>query len=114
MAYHRQEKSWTERAERDEAVVAPTGDIDGYLRKQAFRHSSTSLGVMGHWVGLAGTMAPIIIGELIADPGKRWRAVRLASVGTAIAYEALYTFREAERRKEQDAKLADCKTRPAV
>jgi hypothetical protein len=39
-------------------------------------------------------MAPIVIGEFITDPAKRWRAVHLAAVGTAVAYEALHTVRE--------------------
>jgi hypothetical protein len=49
--------------------------------------------------------------ELITDPAKRWKAVRLSSVGTAVAFEVLYTLREQQRRKEQQAKLAECRSR---
>ncbi len=54
-------------------------------------------------------MAPIIIGELIDDPAKRWKVTRLAAVGTAVAYEAVHTVYELARRREQAAKLAACK-----
>jgi hypothetical protein len=42
---------------------------------------------------------------------KCWKAVRLFSVGTAVAFEVLYTVREQQRRKEQQAKLAECRSR---
>jgi len=40
--------------------------------------SRTSLGAAGHWIHLAAVAAPLIIGEVIKDPDKRWRALRLA------------------------------------
>ena len=64
------------------------------------------MGILGHWVGLAGTLAPIVIGELVDDPAKRWKVIRLASEGTSIAYEAVHTINELARRREQVAKLA--------
>lgn len=115
MTSHRQYKSWTERAGYSAQDAAPTDDIDRALKKQGFQRPHTSmggvLGIAGHWVALAGAMSPIVIGELITDPAKRWRATRLAAVGTAVAYEALYTIRELQHRKEQNARLADCETR---
>lgn len=61
-------------------------------------------------MGCAGGNAnPIVIGELIEDPAKRWKVTRLAAVGTAIAYEAVHTVNELARRREQAAKLAACK-----
>ncbi len=53
----------------------------------------------------------MLIGELIADPLKYKKAIRLASIGTALAYEVLYTVREAKWREAQDAKLAECRSR---
>ncbi|HTV54282.1 MAG TPA: hypothetical protein VMI06_05140, partial [Terriglobia bacterium] len=47
---------------------------------------ASSFGVAGHLVYTAGALAPLVIGELIEDPAKRWRWTRLASVGTALAY----------------------------
>jgi hypothetical protein len=108
MADTRRQTSWTERAAAD---ASPTDDIDRIVRRQGFHNAHTSLGIVGHWVGLAGTMAPIVIGEFITDPAKRWRAVRLAAVGTAVAYEALHTISELRRRKEQETKLAECQSR---
>jgi len=116
MGHQRQEKSWTERTGYGGQASAAGDDIDHVLKKQGFHHAQTSLGAMGiagHWVGLAGTMAPIIIGELIEDAGKRWKATRLAAVATAVAYEGLYTLHEMQRRKEQRAKLAECEARNA-
>jgi len=37
--------------------------------------------------------------------------VRLSSVGKTVASEVLDTVREQQRRKEQQAKLAECRSR---
>jgi hypothetical protein len=106
MADTRRQQSWTERAAAD---AAPTDDIDRAMKRQGFHNSHTSLGT--HWIGLAGTLAPIVIGEIITDPAKRWRATRLAAVGIAVASQGLYTVQELRRRKQQEAKLAECQSR---
>ncbi len=90
---------------------------NGWNRRRgdsAFHNAHASLGVAGHWAGLAGTMAPIVIGEFITDPTKRWRTVRLAVVGTAaaVAYEALHIISELRRRKEQETKLPSARAGP--
>ena len=117
MTSQRQDKSWTERAGYNAPDAAPTDDIDRALKRQGFQHTHTTmggvLGIAAHWLGLTGAMAPIVIGELVSDPAKRWRATRLTAVGTAVAYEALYTLRELQHRKEQNARLAECETRAA-
>jgi hypothetical protein len=77
--------------------------------RQPIHHPRTSLGAAGHWIHMAGLFAPVVIGELIKDADKRWRYVRLASVGTALAYEALYTVREQNRRKELEAERDHCR-----
>lgn len=69
--------------------------------RQPFRHSRTSLGVAGHWLHLLAVLSPLVIGEVIKDPEKKWRAIRLASVGTAIGTEALWTHRLLKRRAEE-------------
>ena len=113
MSQQHKSQSWTERTGYGAQNSATAGDdIEATLRRNGFQHAHTSLGstgLLGHWVGLAGTMAPIIIGELIDDPGKRWKVTRLTAVGTAIAYEAVHTVNELARRREQAAKLAACK-----
>jgi hypothetical protein len=57
----------------------------------------------GHWIRMAGIMAPLLIGELVKDPDKRWRWVRLASVATALVSEGLYTQRIQRERKQCEA-----------
>jgi len=76
---------------------------------QPIHKPHTSLGAAGHWIHMAGLFAPVVIGEVIQDADKRWRYVRLASVGTALAYEALYTIREQNRRKELEAQRDECR-----
>jgi hypothetical protein len=87
--------------------------VQAALRRNGFHHvQSNSLGhtgLLAHWVGLAGTLGPIVIGELVEDPAKRWKVTRLAAAGTAIAHEGVHTINELARRREQAAKLAACK-----
>jgi hypothetical protein len=61
-----------------------------HRQHEAFHHSHSSMGAVGHWVRTAGLLAPLVIGELIKDPDKRWRWVRLASVATTLVSEGLY------------------------
>lgn len=81
------------------------------LPRQSFQHSHTSLGVAGHIVHMAGVFVPLVAGELVQDAAKYKKTVRLASIGTALAYEALYVMREHKRESEQAAKLAECRGR---
>jgi hypothetical protein len=39
------------------------------------------------------------------------KTVRLASIGTALAYEVLYLVREQKKRSEQEAKQEECRSR---
>ena len=76
--------------------------LDG--NRQSFQHSRASLGVAGHWVHLLAVLSPLVIGEVVKDPEKKWRAIRMASVGTAIASEALWTHRLLQRREEEEGR----------
>jgi hypothetical protein len=105
MAHHA--GSWTQRTARNEA---PPSDYEPPVPRQAFHRPRTSFGVAGHIVYTAGALAPLVIGELVEDPNKRWRLMRLVSVGTALAYETIHVVREEQRRKEQEARLADCRS----
>jgi hypothetical protein len=71
---------------------------DGH--RQSFHKSHTSLGATGHWVRTAGMLAPVVIGELIEDPMKRWRAIRLAAVATTLVSEAMWTHKIRKERQE--------------
>ena len=80
-------------------------------KRQVFHHPRTSLGAAGHWIHLAAVAAPLVIGEVIKDPDKRWRALRLASVGAALISEGLWTHRLSKERKhdeEDRAALESC------
>jgi len=66
---------------------------DSYAQKKAFRHASTTLGfagVVGHLVRTGGILAPLLIGEFVPDPEKKWKAIRLSAVVAAVISEALY------------------------
>jgi hypothetical protein len=113
--------SWTERTAAKD-FVPEVEDVERRLPRQAFHNPQTAFvaahhrshaaaGAAGHWIYMAGVMAPLIIGELITDPAKRWRATRIASVAVALAYEGLHGYREHKRREEQEARLATCRSR---
>jgi len=75
------------------------------FERQAFHKPHTSMGAAGHWIKTAGILAPLVIGEFVKDPDKRWRYVRLASVATALVSEAMWTNRirkERERCEERE------------
>jgi hypothetical protein len=38
-------------------------------------------------------MLPLVIHEFVKDPDKRWRYIRLASVGTPLVWEARWQYR---------------------
>ena len=77
----------------------PTHSTSLERGKQSFHHPRTSLGVAGHWIHLAAVISPLVIGELISDPGQRWRAIRLSSAAAAVASEAIYTHRLLQQRE---------------
>lgn len=98
---------WTKRTTA-KPYTSPTNDFEARPSRQQFHHPRTSLGAAGHWIHMAGLFAPLVIGEVVKDADKRWRYVRLASVGTALAYEAMYTIREQKRREELKAERDRC------
>src|ERR1700680_824863 len=91
-------------ANSDDRFRPPPYPSRPFSERQAFRHPRTSLGVAGHWLHLAAVLSPLVIGEVIKDPEQKWRAIRLASVGTAIASEAIWTHRLIKKREEQEAR----------
>ncbi len=104
---------YTELAERSKSnQYHPRPNSEGAGRqKQAFHHSRTSLGAAGHLLHMGMVAAPLIIGELIVDTDKKWRAMRLVPVIGAIASEGIWTYRLAQDRRrdeEAHAALRDC------
>lgn len=71
-------------------------------RRQAFHHAHSSMGAVGHWIRTAGLLTPLVIGELVEDPKKRWRWVRLASVATTLVSEGLYANRVRREREHMN------------
>jgi hypothetical protein len=82
--------------------------------RRSIHHPQTSLGATGHWIHLLTVAAPLVIAEVIKDPDKKWRALRLVSVGGAIASEAAWTLKIAhDRKKNEEARdeLEACRDR---
>ncbi|MGJ5813606.1 hypothetical protein [Paludibaculum fermentans] len=98
--------NWSERTRPKHNPSAKT-DHEEHANRQQFNRPRTSMGAAGHWIHMAGLFAPIVIGELVKDADKRWRYVRLASVGTALAYEAAHTIREQQRNAEREAECRE-------
>lgn len=107
--------SFVETAQRSRSQQYGRSDTGGAQhRGPSFHHPRTSLGATGHWIHIAAVAAPLVIGELVQDSEKRWRYLRLASVGAAIASEAVWTHRlSKDRQKDEDARdaLAACRDR---
>jgi hypothetical protein len=87
---------------------------EAHSNRQPFHHPRTSLGTAGHWIHLLSVAAPLVIGEVIKDSDKRWRALRGVSVGAALLSEGVWTYRLAQERKKDEeahAALKECSER---
>ena len=69
--------------------------------RQPYYKPHTSIGATSHWIRTAGLLAPLIIGELVEDPNKRWRWIRVASIATALLSEGMYTHKIKQEREER-------------
>jgi hypothetical protein len=78
-----------------------TGSADMPHDRQSFHRAHTTLGV-GHWLKTIGILSPLIIGEFVKDPERRWRYARIGAVATAALSEGLYTHRIQREREERD------------
>ncbi len=80
------------------------GDSNAYAQaaRHAIRHPKTSLGAAGHWIHILSVAAPLVIAEMIKDPDKKWRALRVASVGGALLSEAAWTLKISHDRREAE------------
>jgi hypothetical protein len=71
--------------------------------RRTHRGKAAVTGEIGHWVRTAGILAPLIIGEFVKDPDRKWRFIRITSVTAAILSEGLHShkaYRERERDRE--------------
>ncbi len=57
---------------------------------------------IGHWVRTAGILSPLLIGEVVKDPAKQWRFIRISSVAMALISEGLHVHRLNRERKERE------------
>ena len=75
--------------------------------RHSFHHARTSLGAAGHFLHISMVAAPLVIGEVIHDSEKRWRAMRMVPVLGALASELLWTLKIAhDREKDEEARAA--------
>ena len=75
--------------------------------RQAFHRPRNLPGVAGHWIHLGAVLSPLVIGEMIKDPDKRWRWIRLSTAVAAVASEALWTHRLLKNRAREQERDAD-------
>ena len=75
-------------------------DLEARPDRQPYHKPHTSLGATGHWIKTAGILAPLVIGEFIKDPDRKWRMVRISSVATALLSEGMWTHQIRKERQE--------------
>ena len=59
---------------------------------------------VGHWIRTAGILAPLLIGEIVKDPDKKWRFIRITSVAMALVSEGMHAHRIQRERQEREAR----------
>jgi hypothetical protein len=69
--------------------------------RQPFHKPYTTLGAAGHWIKTLGILAPLVISEVIKDPDRKWRAIRISAVASALLSEAMWTNRIRRQADEQ-------------
>jgi hypothetical protein len=82
----------------------PQHSIEAHPEEQYPRPSPhTPPSEIGHWVRTAGILSPLIIGEVVKDPEKKWRFIRITSVAVALISEGLHAHRIQRERREREA-----------
>jgi hypothetical protein len=72
--------------------------------RRTHRGSRAVEGEIGHWVRTAGILAPLIIGEFVKDPDRKWRFIRITSVAAAILSEGLHSHKSyGDRERDREA-----------
>jgi hypothetical protein len=75
---------------------------DAPYNRQAFHKPHTSLSTTGHFLNTIGILSPLVIGEFVKDPERKWRFTRIAVIATAALSEGLYTHRIHRERLERE------------
>ena len=88
---------------------SPPRATTGYEQSDRERHTGphNCPSGMNHWVRTVGALAPLVIGELVKDPERKWRFIRITSVLLAVASEASYAHRIHQERHERPERLRD-------
>jgi len=76
--------------------------------RHPYHHPRTSLGATGHWINTAGLLAPLVIPELIKDPARQWRVIRIASVATALISQGFWAHKIQKEREEARERELTC------
>jgi len=114
MGTRMRQTDWAERSRTHQYQNALRSDFQGapYHHRQAFHRPQTALGAAGHLLHMGMVAAPLVIGEVIHDSEKKWRAMRMVPVLGALASEALWTMKIAHDRKREEeahAELESCR-----
>lgn len=109
-----QQTDWAERSRTHRYQNTLRSEFQGVPshQRQAFHRPQTSLGAAGHLLHMGMVAAPLVIGEMIIDPDKKWRAMRMVPVLGAIASELLWTLKisgDRKRAEEAHAELEACR-----
>src|SRR5215813_635324 len=83
--------------------LSPTHIIDAPPGSPARQHHHAPPSEIGHWVRTAGILSPLLIGEVVKDPAKQWRFIRITSVAVALISEGLHVHRLNRERKERES-----------
>jgi hypothetical protein len=114
MAHHHHHAStWTERTgNRDYSSLGNetpvSNDLEYHARNLGFKSPDKTFGILGSIVHMGSMLFPVLAAELIPDPAKYKKAVRIAAIATTVVYAGLHTGREIKRQHEQAARLAEC------
>ena len=65
-------------------------------------------GAGGHWLSMLGILTPMIVGEFIPDPAKKWRVVRMVTVGVVLLKELFWTKKIGREREESHENAVRC------
>jgi hypothetical protein len=82
--------------------------------RRTHRRPAAVEGEIGHWVRTAGILAPLIIGEFVKDPDRKWRFIRITSVAAAILSEGLHSHKTYKDRERDREALEACETGSAL
>ncbi len=76
--------------------------------RRAQHKPSSATDEIGHWIRTGGILAPLLIGEFVKDPDRKWRFIRITSVAAAILSEGLHSRHDCRSRERDRETLEAC------